>query len=460
MSRLLFTKYWMLVHLLVSAGILCFFAPSAMGCGLWCATSLLLVMFTVPPIYKGESFWSARERVKHAFCKEPLFWAGLPALFFLLAQLFNPRGTELIGSYDPILKKTLWDYAPAKATWLPSSFEPFAEGSTGSLFFVAFLVSLTCAIVIRCALPRKQRLLLLIGLTVLSGLYGFFFTCFGEACLPAMGDVERSLLFILMLCVSLGITMEHFLEHRLTLAMWGLGGAVLNGFSLMAIGSPWMATFGALVILGYIGFTISMVMGKGRGKRFVWAVILILPMFLGPGLGLAVTKKTGPWSIMTRPAVRSEAVETAFEQWSFRTELASALAKDHLVAGQGPGAFDRLAPMRLKGKKAWTQWRADKGLPSDLFTFILEQGYLGLLLIFLPFGVLLVQALMTLVDYCQHRHHAYSVRYIFIAITSTVGLLATFALMTFATPLHTPGMLCAVLMVFATLQGWLPRKRM
>lgn len=459
MSRLLFTKYWMLVHLLVSAGILCFFPCNAMGLGLWCVSSLLLVMFTLPPIYKGESFWGARDRVQHAFCRDILFWTGLPALFFLLAQLFNTRGTELIGTYDPILRKTLWDYAPAKATWLPSSFDAFAEGATGCTFFVSFLIGLTCAIVIRCALPRKQRLALLIGLALISGVCGFLYVCFGDAFLPTMGDIERSLLFMLMLCVSLGITIEHFLENRFPVCVWGLSGAVLNGFALMAIGSPLLAAIGLLLLLLYVCFAISMVMGNGRGKRFVWAVILILPMLLGCGLGLAITEASGPWSVMTDEFAREEVYTDYSEQWTFRTDLAADLSKSHSLVGNGPNAFEKLAPLRIKGKKNWALWEADTGLPSDTFTFLLEQGFVGLVLILLPFLALLVTALMRLIEYFQDQRSHYSLRYIFIAITSTIGIVMTFVFATFATPFHTPGLLCMFFMVFATLHGFLPRKK-
>lgn len=449
----------MLAHLLVSAGILCFFPCHAIGFGLWAVTSLLLVMFTLPPIYKGESFWGARERVKRAFCGDVLFWTGLPALFFLLAQLFNTRGTELIGTYDSILRKTLWDYAPARASWLPSSFDPFAEGASGASFFVAFLISLACAIVIRCALPRKQRLALLIGLALISGLYGFLYVCFGDAFLSSMVDTDRSLLFILMLCVSIGIVIEHFLERRLSICIWGLVGAALNGFALMAIGSPWLATLGAFFVVVYLFFVISMVMGAGRGKRFVWAVILILPILLSSGLGLAITKKSGPWSIMTNEFVRADMSEAYSEQWSFRTDLASEISRTHIFVGNGPESFEKLAPLRIKGRKQWNLWKADTGLPSDFFTFLLEQGIVGTFFIFLPLLVLFVLAIVRLLEYVQNRHVHYSLRYIFIAITSTIGLIVTFSVSTFATPLHSPAMLCILFMVFATLQGWLPRKK-
>jgi hypothetical protein len=416
-------------------------------------------MFALPPIYKGESFWSARERVKLAFCKDPLFWSALPILFFLFAQLFNPRGSELIGAYNPGLKKTVWEYAPAKTEWLPASFEPFSEDATGGMLFVALLVGITCALVIRCALPRKQRLALLIGLALLSGGYGFLFTCFGSSILPALGDIERGVLFVLMLCVSLGIAIEHFLEHRLSLCVWGLAGAVLNGFALMALGSPLTAVIGLAVIVIYICFSISMVMGKGRGKRFVWAVILILPMLLGPGLGLAVTKTTGPWSLITNEYARQEMYAQYDEQWTFRTDAAVDLSREHLLLGQGSDAFDYLVPLQLKGKKMWRKWEAAEGLPSDIFTFLLEQGFVGIILFFLPFIVLLIQTLMTLVEYAQNRHMHYSLRYVFIAITSAIGLVVAFAMTTFATPLHSPIVLCAMFIVFATLRGWLPRKR-
>lgn len=458
-SRLLFTKYWMLVHLLVSASILCFFPCNAMGFGLWATSSLLLVMFALPPIYKGESFWGARERVKRAFSRDLLFWTGLPALFFLLAQLFNNRGTELIGTYDPILRKTIWDYAPAKASWLPSSFDPFAEGASGGTFFVAFLIALCCAVVIRCALPRKQRLALLIGLAIISGAYGFLYACFGDCFLPTMVDIDRSLLFILMLCVSFGIVIEHFLENRPRVCIWGLAGIVLNGYALMAIGSPWMATIGAIFVVLYLFFVISMVMGNGRGRRFVWAVILILPVLLGCGLGLAITKKTGPWSVMTNEFVRAESSETYSEQWSFRTDLASDISRTHIFVGNGPEAFEKLAPLRIKGKKNWALWKSDSGLPSDFFKFLLEQGVVGMFLIFLPLLALFVTAIMRLLEYFQDHHSHYSLRYIFIAITSAVGLLTIFVFSTFATPLHSPALLCMLFMVFATLQGWLPRKK-
>lgn len=485
MSRLLFTKYWMLAHLFVSASILCFFSVSAIGVALWATTSLLMVMFALPPVYRGESFWGARERVKSAFCKDLLFWTGLPAVFFLFIQLFNSRSTERFCTIETIVKKlsdikckdgsiiegatttitnTIWSYAPAKTAWLPSSFDDPLVGS----FFVAFLVGLVCAIVIRCALPRKQRLSLLIGLSLLSGLYGCLYSLFGDTFLPAMVDTDRSLLFILMLCVSLGIVMEHFLEHRLEPFFFGLAGAVLNAYSLLSIGSPILATVGGGILIIYLFFAVSMAMGTGRGKRFVWSVILILPILLGGGLGLAIGKNTGPWSVLMNDVNRKEYYTNYQNHWSLFTDIEVSIAKDHLFVGSGPTALKRLAPDYIDGgeKEKWKMWEnaltADETNPplySDIFSLFMEHGLLGMFFILLPFLALFVHAAMILIEYFQNKHAHYSLRYIFIAISIMVGLVVVFGSMIFATPLHSPLLLCLLFMVFSTLTGWLPKRK-
>ncbi len=115
MLRLLLTKYWVLAHLLVTVGALCFVPRPSVGLGLWLAASLTLMALCLPPVLKGEGFWVARMRVARAYRTDVVTWAGLLGALYVGIQLLNgPR--PLV--YASELRR--WVFAPPPMPFLPT----------------------------------------------------------------------------------------------------------------------------------------------------------------------------------------------------------------------------------------------------------------------------------------------------------------------------------------------------
>lgn len=453
MSRLLFTKYWMLAHIFMSAGILSFSRSLTLGFAIWAVGTMLIAMFYLPPILKGESFWIARQRVKNRFAVDAVLWMGLAAVLYLLCQLYNARGLTRI------FVEGRWEYPPARATFLPSAIAPFEGDAPGVTFVAALAVALVCAVLVRCALPRKQRLALLLGLSYLTGAFAittFFCPTWSRTIVPAF---EGSLLWFLMFCVSIGIVVEHFLEKRKEICIWALVGAGLNIFGLMCHGTPGIAMFGLVLVIFYFFFALFIVYGSHVGVRSLWTTILIVPVVLSAGLGLALEKNEGPWYSFTHTKEWSEDISMKMDRWSFRNEVAGKILDKSVFYGHGPDAFKKLGASTIKGSSNWKKWKAETEQPNDFMQFLIEQGLFGTLLILLPILAMIGRCLLRLMEYLQSRRHHYSIRYVFVAVGASIGLLTTFLAAFVGNPFHTPFLLCTFTIVLSTLSGWLPRKR-
>ncbi len=410
-------------------------------------------MFYLPPILKGESFWIARQRVKQRFSVDSVFWMGLVAILYLLVQLFNER------SSTRIFVNGHWEYGPAKAAFLPSSISPFEGEAWGVVFLVSFAVSIVCVVLVRCALPRKQRLALLIGVSYLTGFYALLSIVFGAWAKTIASSLEGATLWMLMFSVSLGIVVEHFLEKRKEICVWALVAAALNVLGLMCCGTPGMAMFGVLLTVFYAFFSMFIVSGSHVGIRSLWMIILIVPIVLSVGLGLALGKDKGPWHYFTHTDRWSNEITQSFDRWSFRNEVAGKVLNKSVFYGHGPDAFKRVGPSTIKGSSNWKKWKAETEQPSDIMQLLIEQGLFGFLLVILPILAMIGRCLLRLMEYIQSRKHYYSIRYVFVAIGASIGLLTTITMTFVANPLHTPIVLGCFLVVLSTLSGWLPRKR-
>jgi hypothetical protein len=84
-----------LAHLLVTAGTLCFNPTPSAGLALWSALSLLLMVLCLPPVFRGESFWIARQRVASVMRGDAVLWMSLVAVLYVGCQVLNePRVLE------------------------------------------------------------------------------------------------------------------------------------------------------------------------------------------------------------------------------------------------------------------------------------------------------------------------------------------------------------------------------
>lgn len=449
MVRVLLTKYWVLAHLLMVAGTLCFAPTVSVGFGFWAVCSLLLMALALPPVLKGESFWMARHRAQGALKHNALTYAAiLAALYAFIGYLNGPR--ELVYASD--LKR--WVYDATRAPFLPSSIEP-AEGVT---FLVGLLCALACALVIRCVLPRRQRIWLLLGLAALSALSAVSRIFFDFA---VCGQLELSVLWLMMFCVSCGIACESCLEGHPKICYTALGAAAVNELGIFSCGSPSVVVATSLIAIVYLCFAVFAVRSSGRRPAILWQCVMTLPILFAAGIGLALLPGGAEVQASLTNAQMTEDLDNFWRQWGFRWDLSWQVFNSEAILGSGPEGFQHLSTFFLKGRDAWALWReGGTGVPCDFLKLMVERGMMGTFFLLLPGIILLGKCLLKWVSFQQSHHHGrYSYRYLFVLIGSLLGVLCVLLASIVGTPLHTPPVLCCFMMVCACLSGWMPRRR-
>ncbi len=457
MIRILLTKYWVLAHLLVTAGTLCFNPTPSVGLSLWCAVSLLLFTLCLPPIFRGESFWIARQRVSLAMRNDVVLWMAIAALTFLGIQLLNgPRALE----YASELKRWVFSAPPLK--FFPSSIKP----AVGIPFFTGILSGLAIAVTVRNALPRKQRLFALIGVALMTGIlpiWGAFTLLFtGNAPEFAWlgGTYDVATLWLLTGCVSLGIVGEAFLECHLRTMIVAFIAACLNFFGIFAFGPAVTVSLAAIIALGWICFSLIAIKASGRHPRVLWRCVLLLPLLFAIGFGLILTPEANAFRAELQMEAWADRLDTFFSQWAFRSELAMSVFGAEPMLGAGPEGFQSCARFYVKGALSWSYWKSGgTGLPCDFLRLLTDCGMIGTLLLLLPGGAMLGRCLMRWVEYRQSNRRHYSLRYIVVFAGSFIGVLCALLLATFGTPLHSPATVGIFLLICACMGGWMPRPR-
>lgn len=453
MLRLLLTKYWVLAHLLVMAGTLCFTPSPRAFLAIWGAASLILMAMALPPGRKGETFWMARTRVAGRLRSDVVVWGGLLAVVWTGIGLLNgPRAW----AYSAELKR--WVYALPPMAFLPSSIEL----GLGTSFWAGLTAGLAGAVAIRCVLPRSQRLWALLGLGCLTGLLalGALATGVVTGSAPALawlgGSFDASVLWFLLMCTGMGVAAEAFLEgHWKTLA-WAQAVVVANGMGLAAFAPAELLGVAALVLVIYLCFAVVAVRGGGRYPRSLWYCVMLLPALFAAGLGLALAPERTLWP----PEQWAHQLEVFFDQWGFRADLALKVMGTEPMLGGGPQALDFMGKLFVKGGRAWALWRAGgTGVPCDLLKLLAERGLMGTLFLLLPGAAMLGKCLMQWVEFHQSVRRHYSMRYIFVFAGCAIGVAGVLLASLIGTPLHTPAVLCAFLIVCATLSGWMPQLR-
>ncbi len=456
MLQILLTKYWVLVHLLVTTGTLCFTEASP-GMALWGASALFLFMLALPPVLQGEGFLAARTRVWTNVKKDPLLYATLLACGYTGVQLLNaPRSLE----YAIELKR--WIFTPAPMEFFPSSIEMGA----GASVFAGLVIGLVVAITIRNVLPRKQRLYFLFGLLCMVSLHGLTVTLlnrFVEGGLSGFWapSYAYTLLWFMMGCVSLGVAAEAFLEgHWKTMYLGFITGAILL-IATLACGCAGLAVVTLLLCVAWLAFAPFLVRSSGRYPRILWWLAFTVPVGLMIIIALNFSTPDSGWHLLLDLETWSEQLVVWSEQWLFRCGLAVDVWGTEPMLGVGPQGFDEMARFFIKGRASWALWRAEGwgGISCDFMRLLVERGMIGSLLLILPGFILLGGWMMRWVEWLQDTRHRYSYRYIFILIGSAIGVIVVLIGSLFGSPLHHPTLLCVWLILCAMLTGWMPRRR-
>jgi hypothetical protein len=379
------------------------------------------------------------------------------AITYVGVQLLNgPRALE----YASELKR--WVFTTPTFPFLPSSIEP----SAGVPTFTGLLAGLAMAIVIRCALPRKQRLFMLIGVTLITGLlalWGALFTLFTNTA-PTFGWLggvfDASTLWLLSGCTALGIVGEAFLERHPRTMIVAFIAATCNFLGIFAFGHVLMVIMATIIVIAWIFFSLIAIRASGQYPRILWRCVLLLPILIAAGFGLTLT--LGPETF--RPELQmhtwAETLETFFSQWSFRAGVAIDVFSAEPMLGSGPEAFQHSARFFIKGALPWALWKSGgDALPCDFLRLLAECGMIGTLLLLLPGVAMLGRCAMRWFEFQQSNRRHYSIRYIVILVGSFVGIICTLICSLFGTPLHSPAVISTFLLIFACMGGWMPRPR-
>ena len=459
------TKYWVLAHLLLVAGTLCFVPNLSAWFALWAAGSLLLFARFLPPVLKGEGFWAARARVERTMGRDVLTWAGILAVLYVGIALFNgPRDFVLdLSSFNvlDLSAKPKWRFTDPPMAFAPSAVLP-AEGVP---FFVGLLCGVACALAVRAALPRSQRLLALVGVGLLAGLVAVFALVapgLAEG-LPWLGGMEgATALWVLLFCVCLGVTGETFLRRRGCLCAVALAAACLNILGVFAFGGTLAIMLAGMVtVLWFVcaGFAARV---SGRKLAVLWGGALSAPIVVAAFAGFFLVPGGRDFGALFGHETLSTSWEAFSTQWSFRQALAFDVLDLNSMLGVGPNGLAHFAQQVLDANdaSAWELWRSGgNALPCDLTRLLVERGLLGALLILLPGIALLGRCAVRGIALSRLRTRRLDYRYCFVFVGSLLGVVLMLVFSVIGAPLHAPAPLCAFLIVCACLAGWLPRPR-
>lgn len=465
MIRILLTKYWVLAHLLLVAGTLCFVPNLSAWFALWAAGSLLLFARFLPPVLKGEGFWAARTRVDRAMGGDILTWSGILAVLYVGIALFNgPRDFVLdLSSFNvlDLSAKPKWRFTDPPMAFAPSAVNP-AEGVP---LFVGLLCGVACALAVRVALPRSQRLLALVGVGLLTGLLALVAMLAPGLTegLAWLGGAEgAATLWLLLFCVCLGVTGEAFLRHRGRLCAVALVAACLNSLGLFAFGGTLAIMLAGMVtVLWFVcaGFAARV---SGRKVAVLWGGALGVPLVLAALVGFCLAPGGRDFGALFGHEPLSAAWETFSTQWNFRQALAFDVLDLNPMLGVGPNGLAYFAEQVLDPAdiSGWELWKTGgTALPCDFTRLLMERGLLGAILILLPGIALLGRCAVRGVALARLRSRRLDYRYSFVFVGSLLGVVSMLVFSVIGAPLHAPAPLCAFLIVCACLAGWLPRPR-
>ncbi len=458
--QIVLTKYWVLAHVLILAGIqlLVPFAAGKLNALAWAVSAAFIMALLLPPVREGESFFQARSRTLSAFLKDAFFIQIILSLVFLLIQYLN-SGRTLEFQAD-VLK---WAYTLPAVRWLPSS---VATPQGQSLFF-AFFAAFSLTAIQRVALIRKTRVFLLTGLNLAGACLAL--TTLLRACFLAPGAALVPLGFataaggaafhLLLLCTSVGCLAEFFLERKPLLYRLALGSL---GFNLVgALFSPSIIVSGAALLITVLSLLLLffLIRHAQNGPILVPAILLIVAVFLPVVTAFFLLPQSALLRTVFLPAEWSAAFSLFCDEWLMKTDLAGKVWSEHIFFGVGNGGYPFFARLQL-ATASTADWRlfnaGDASAYNDFMQFLCENGVVGMLLLLLPVLMLIFSCLTKWVAVREVKGKGCSYRYLFLLLGSLAGLASVFILSLIGTPLHEGGVLFASIVVLGCLPSWMP----
>lgn len=461
--QILLTKYWVLAHLLILAGIQ-LGVPTLTGKLMpfvWASLSAFLVALLLPPVRQGETFLMARARTGMQLLKDAFFPLILLGGVFLLIQSCN-NGRELVFQED--IGK--WVYSLPRHPGLPSS----VPSVRGVLIALAFFSAFFLTQIQRIALVRKTRAFFLIGFSFIGGILAastFIRLLCAEAAQVIVPwgffSIQAAGVFhVILFCVSFGCVAEFFLEKKQSLCVLSFVAFVLN--FLGGLLSFSMVVISLTLVLNVLAFLLLLFLIRSAKNGTM--LVPVASLLIGCTLPVAVVFVLLPQSpgicALFLPEVWTEAFSTYWDNWLFRIGLAWEIWLKQPFLGVGLGGYTHFSPHLLQTAKEWAMFKVDPASAgNDFVQFLCENGVVGFLLLLLPVLMLIGRCLSAWVAFVQgkSRNHEVSYRYLFLFIGSLIGLFVVFVLSLVGTPFHEPGVLFAAIVVLGCLSSWMPALR-
>jgi len=428
---------------------------------LWLSFIAAEVMLVLPSVRRAETLADARHRMLYGLVRDPFFYLGAVFVGMVVAQWLN-GGCELVYLPDA----DVWEVSNPVVQWAPFCVEPRAALTQVAVF----VACLTVGVILRHALSKTSKRLLLQFLVCVSGGLALFFVV--QACqkiqpymlqttglgVPAMGAF-----FGFWLLMGMGI-----LAEAMSRGQRGCGLLFILGFVGNLLGMLFFASALALAVYAVLSgllfvyllmylsahvsklaqlklFFVSMIV---VGGIMVWFVFLYPQNPVGAKLKSALPL-TEYWSAIT--ATRQVRAEAAISIW-----------QKHPWVGVGADGFYHYVGLSVDTRK----WALIHDEPSyvlnDWLQCLCEYGVLGM-------GLLLLIVITLIVPVCYRARNIWKYRtkcedgdrvFLFrlspIVVAGVWATIACFFESCFASPFRSAGLLLAWTCAVSALPGFMP----
>jgi hypothetical protein len=366
---------------------------------LWLSLVALELMVLLPSVRKGETLSDARLRVLRALVSDPLLYIGLAIVAVVLIQWGN-SGCELVYLPDA----DVWQFSNPPVAWAPFSVETRAAGAYVSVFSACLVTGL----VLRVAVSKGAKRLLIQGLSVISGgvaLSSVLSACQGIEPFAAralgQGATPMGTFFGFWLLLGVGSFVDALARCQrgtLPLFLFGVVGNLLG--MLFFASSLVLFAYAVITILLFIYAIIYLEPHVAKHVQFK-LFLSLLATVVGVSLALIFVFPENPVVMKIKAAFPLAAYWDARSVIkAVRTSAAVGIWQEHPWIGVGADGFYHFAGLAVASKD-WGLMKADPAyVYSDALQFLCEFGVLGA-------GLLLSAIVTLLVPICYRARVAW-----------------------------------------------------
>ena len=428
---------------------------------LWLSLAACEMMFLLPSVRRFETLMDARQRVWRALVWDPFLYIGLALIGVVTVQWLN-SGCKLIYLPDA----DVWKLSTPLVSWAPFSVEARAAFAHVSLFTACVAVTL----ILRTALSKASKRLLLQGLVVISGCLAIASVVL--ACLKiqpywsqtsGLDASSMGTFFGFWLIMGMGLfadAMTHFQRRSILLILLGVAGNLLGMLSFASA-----LAVCAYVLLTVLMFLYWMVYLSPHVPKQTQIKLFVVSLLFAVSVGVVLI-----YLYPQNPVVaKIEAALPVSDHWNMlfatkkiRTAAAVEIWQEHPWVGVGSDGFYHVVGLSVTAKD-WALLKTDQAyVYNDCLQFLCEYGVLGA-------SLFLAMVVTLMVPVCYRARIAWQYgskdendgRGFLLRLSPIVvsGVLATgvcFLESWIASPFRSPGLLLAWTCVMAAMPAFLP----